>query len=770
MTLPADEERNIYRKTMEEPVRLWCCVVVVLQLLWWGVPEADAWQPKHAPIETRWAAKVDPEHVLPEYPRPQLARTEWLNLNGVWEYQPGAAGDAVPAGKKLSGEILTPFPVESALSGVVEHHDRLWYRRTFEVPKGWVGRRVVLNFGAVDYESEVFVNGQSVGVHKGGYDPFAFDITDALKPEGKQELIVRVYDPTEAGGQPRGKQTTTPGGIMYTPTTGIWQTVWIEPVARKSIESLHIVPDVAAGVVRIAVDASAEAKESRVRVEVFDAGKLVATKDGRAGAELTIRIAKAKLWSPESPFLYDVKVTLLTAGAPADEVTSYFGMRTVSVGEIGGAKRVLLNGKPIFLFGPLDQGFWPDGIYTAPTDDAIRNDLAQVKAFGFNMVRKHIKVEPYRWYYWADKLGVLVWQDMPSENSYMGKDKAGTVTPERAEFESELQRMIRTHWNSPSIITWVVFNEGQGQPEAEETIRLVNEVRSLDASRLVNEASGGKIYGSGDFNDVHSYPAPNVRPVQTAQVYVCGEYGGIGMKVPEHMWEKNKGGGYANVSTSTDLLYLYNDFAQQIKTMRDTKALSGVVYTQLTDVETELNGLMTYDRVPKVEPALLAKATRFEMPAPRYSEVAPTSEATAQLWRYTTARPEGKWSQAGFDDSGWTQAPAGFGRFQSMGKTPWKTPEIWMRRHFDGGVLTPDQIANLVVKDLHDGDIEVYINGVKGYSARGTIRAFEYRALSSEARAALKPGGDNVIAVHCVQRGSGQYIDAGVAVRVPAGE
>lgn len=728
---------------------------------------AGAWMPQQAPIETVWAAQVDPQNVWPEYPRPQLVREAWLNLNGVWQYQPGTEGDAVPLNQTLRSEILVPFPVESALSGVMEHHDRLWYRRTFTVPPAWAGQQIRLHFGAIDFESEVFINGKSMGIHRGGYDAFGYDITGALTEAKEQEIIVRVFDPTDEGGQPRGKQTLTPKGIMYTPTTGIWQPVWMEPVPATAIDGLRMAPDVDNGLVRVTVDSASATAGATVSVKVLDAGTVAASTDGKANEPINLAIPNAKLWSPENPFLYDLDITLRSGSGQADHVTSYFGMRSIKVADAGGVKRILLNGKPVFQFGPLDQGFWPDGIYTAPCEAAMKNDIAQMKALGFNMVRKHIKVEPDRWYYWTDKLGLLVWQDMPSANSYIDRGKTNVPAVDRQEFETELERMIKGHWNVPSIVTWVVFNEGQGQPDEQATRGLVKLVQTWDPSRLVNEASGGKIFGSGDLNDVHSYPHPNVRPITTPQAYVCGEYGGIGLKVAGHTWNE-QGGGYANVSSGEDLLYLYSDFAQEVKQMRDEKGLCAAVYTQLTDVMTELNGLMTYDRVLKADPALLAKATHFELAKPNYETVVPTSEGEPQVWAYTTNRPPGNWSKAEFDDAAWAKGKAGFGRFHNRENTPWVTSDIWLRRHFNPGALSPKQLANLMVKDLHDDDVEVFINGVRAYAQRGFIGAYEYRSLTVESRAAVKPAADNVLAVHCLQKEGGQFIDAGLSVRVAA--
>lgn len=562
---------------------------------------------------TRWAKDVDRTSPLPEYPGPQMVRKDWLNLNGVWQFESGFADEPVPEGL-LKSKIVVPFAPESALSGVMLHFDRLWYRRSFSIPAKWTLKRVLLHFGAVDYETEVFINGKSVGTHKGGYDPFSFDITSYLVGEGPQDIVVRVYDPTDIGGQPRGKQSTNPEGIMYTPTTGIWQTVWLEPVDKLSIEDLRIVPDVDRNQLHITVKTTDPVKEAKVHVVVKDGNEVVQRIEGKPDTELSAVIPKPKLWSPESPFLYEIEISLNDNGRTTDQVASYFGMRKISIGKVGEYDRMLLNNQPVFQLGPLDQGFWPDGIYTAPTDEALKSDIETMKAMGFNMVRKHEKVEPARWYYWTDKLGLLVWQDMPSPSSYL--DQAEAVPPlDKAEFESELRRMVETHWNHPSIALWTIFNEAQGQFD---TPRLVSVVRALDPSRLVNEASGDKITGAGDVNDLHHYPEPGVRSPTPSQALANGEFGGIGNHVQGHSWDEG-GFGYTNVSTPNDLLYLYAEYLLQLNELNKDKGLSAAVYTQLTDVMTEVNGLVTYDRVPKIDVAKIAEANHFNLAMPTYS-------------------------------------------------------------------------------------------------------------------------------------------------------
>lgn len=714
-----------------------------------------------APLMTKWAKDVDFNHPLPEYPRPQMVRKEWLNLNGVWEMQSGLEGDAVPVGKKLSGRIVVPYPVESALSGVMQHFNRLWYHRSFIVPAAWTGEHVVLHFGAVDYESEVYINGKSVGVHKGGYDPFSYDITRYLDQGGPQEIIVSVYDPTELGGQPRGKQTNNIGGIMYTPTTGIWQTVWIEPVASQSIQDLKIMPDVDRSEVHLRVNTTNADTPSTVTILVENGDTVVKKFEGNANTELSIPISNPKLWSPDHPFLYNLEVSLNEGGSSRDEVSSYFGMRKIQIGKVGKFNRILLNNQYVFERGPLDQGFWPDGIYTAPTDEALKSDIESMKAMGFNMVRKHIKVEPARWYYWTDKLGLLVWQDMPSANSYPLREES--VPPvDKPQFESELQRMVETHWNHPSIILWTIFNESQGQ---HDTPHLVSMVKALDPSRLVNEASGGSYFGSGDINDLHQYPEPGVRPPTPNQALANGEYGGIGYQVPGHTW-RGSGDTYTNVATSDDLLFLYAEYINKVKKLDEEKGLSATVYTELTDVMTEVNGLLTYDRIPKVVVEKVYEANHSTLPMPTYRAVVPVSQKERQAWRYNTSAAGANWMSPEFDDMHWSEGRGGFGDIKGVTSTPWSSSDIWMRRHFHPGALSAKQLASLVANDFHHGDIEIYINGVLAYSQGGDSDAWEHRGLSTAARDAVHPNADNVLAVHCKRGQRDQFVDAGLDLRI----
>jgi beta-galactosidase/beta-glucuronidase len=565
-----------------------------------GVSAAWGWQPAEGPLKTRWTQEVSPEKVRPEYPRPQMVRKSWVNLNGLWQYAIRPAGEETPA--KWDGEILVPFPIESALSGVkkpVQPDQRLWYRRSFSWTPSDSDQRLLLHFGAVDWKCTVWVNGKKVGEHTGGYDPFTFDITAALR-KGENELTVAVTDPTDTGYQPRGKQMLHPHGIWYTAVTGIWQTVWLEPVAKQHIESLKIVPNVDRKTVTVTIQAT----DGAVRLQVFEpsaSGKqaLVGDKSSTSGKPIEVTLQNVKLWSPDQPYLYDLQVELIDGTQVVDTVQSYFGMRKNEVKrDASGINRLWLNNEVLFQFGPLDQGWWPDGLYTAPTDAALKYDIEMTKRLGMNMARKHVKVEPDRWYYWCDKLGLMVWQDMPS-------GETGRNEEAKANFRRELQAMIDARGNHPSIVMWVPFNEGWGQHDTPEIVRWIKE---YDPSRLVDEASGWTDTGSGDVSDMHKYPGPGMRDPEKNRACVLGEFGGLGMPVRGHTWQQEKNWGYVSYSDREKLADAYLGLLTAMRPLI-ARGLCAAVYTQTTDVEIEVNGLMTYDReITKMDPARLKKA------------------------------------------------------------------------------------------------------------------------------------------------------------------
>ncbi|UCF15737.1 MAG: hypothetical protein JSW59_20270 [Phycisphaerales bacterium] len=732
-----------------------------------------AWQPAKGPLMTRWGKRITPENVHREYPRPQMVRKDWLNLNGLWEYAIRPKAEERP--KKFDGPILVPFPVESALSGVMKpvgQENRLWYRRTFEIPGKWKDRRVLLHFGAVDWDTTGWINGKLLGAHRGGYDPFTFDITDALKDAGSNEIVLSVWDPTDAGHQPRGKQVSKPRGIWYTAVTGIWQTVWLEPVPRISIRSVRITPDLDENCVWVEADVNGAetgttvVAQANLKLEAMpDTQVTMMRSHGAPGKRFRVNIPgypRIKLWSPESPVLHDIELCLYSGGKEHDRVNRYFGMRKIEVRKDNtGINRLFLNNEQLFQFGPLDQGWWPDGLYTAPSDEPLRYDIEVLKKLGCNMLRKHVKIEPDRLYYWCDKLGLLVWQDMPSGDKYIRpKDSDIQRTPESAaQFEAELKAMIATSYNHPSIVMWVPYNEGWGQWD---TRRIVDLIKQLDPTRLVNNASGWADRGVGDVHDIHRYPGPAAPPVEEDRAAVLGEFGGLGLPVKGHTWQDEKNWGYRSYKTRDELTAAYVALIDNLRSLIGG-GLAAAVYTQTTDVEIEVNGMMTYDRAMiKMDAEKAAAANkRLYLPPPIIKTIAPTSQTQAQSWRYTTSKPRSGWQQANFDDSAWQSGKGGFGTKGTPGaivRTEWNSSDIWLRRTFE---LRNTKLNRPQLSIHHDEDAEVYINGQLVAELKGYTTSYVRVTLDEKARAALRAG-FNCMAIHCRQTTGGQYIDAGV--------
>lgn len=564
--------------------------------------QAQPWHPAGDKIKTSWADKVDPASPLPEYPRPQMVRDQWLNLNGLWNYAILPAGNDIPV--TFDGKILVPFAIESSLSGVgknVGTGNELWYSRQFDIPDAWKKQQILLQFGAVDWKADIWINGVQVGGHKGGYTPFSFDITPFLKPGAMQEIVVRVWDPSNQGFQPRGKQVTRPGGIWYTSVTGIWQTVWLEPVAPAYIGKVASTPNIDANTVTVKTFSSEDTKNAFVEVRVLEGGKLISQGRGIPGNEVLLAVPQAKLWSPESPFLYDLEVDLIVKGKVTDRVKSYFGMRKIATHrDANGIVRLQLNNHDYFQFGPLDQGWWPDGLYTAPTDEALRFDIVKTKEYGFNLIRKHVKVEPARWYYHCDREGMLVWQDMPSGDDgpdwqpgiYFNGTEVNRSPQSEENFRREWKEIIDLLISDPCVVAWVPFNESWGQFKTPE---IVQWTQSYDPSRLVNPASGGNHYPVGDMLDVHHYPDPELSLLDGSRACVLGEYGGIGLAVENHLWVKDRNWGYVQYKTSEEATDTYVKYAEKLKNLIRS-GFTAAIYTQTTDVEIEVNGLMTYDR------------------------------------------------------------------------------------------------------------------------------------------------------------------------------
>jgi hypothetical protein len=742
--------------------------IMLTTILWTAITGCTAqtmhqnYEPVQKHIMTKWAKNLTPDNVHSEYPRPQMIRKDWLNLNGLWEYAITTKDASQP--DTFDGHILVPFAAESALSGVMKDvgPDKcLWYKRTFDVPKKWNKKRTLLNFGAIDWQATVWLNGKELGTHKGGYDPFTFEITDALKDNNPHQIVIKVWDPIDKGYQPRGKQVANPHGIWYTSVTGIWQTVWLEPVPDSYIRSLKITPDIdnsQALVTVDAVNASGFELTATARAPGFESQTaLIGTNT------LKIKIENPKLWSPDSPFLYDLKVSIQKEGKPIDSVTGYFGMRKITVApDKNGINRLCLNNEPLFQYGPLDQGWWPDGLYSAPTDDALKYDIEVLKKLGCNMMRKHVKIEPDRFYYWCDKLGLLVWQDMPSGDKYIGgNDPDIERTPESAkQFKAELKAMIDTFYNHPCIVMWVPYNEGWGQYDTKGIVKWIKE---YDPTRLVNNASGWTDRGGGDVHDIHSYPGPAAPPTETHRAAVLGEFGGLGLPIKGHTWQDEKNWGYRSYKTQDELTEAYIQLIEKLR-MLIGPGLAAAVYTQTTDVEIEVNGLMTYDRaIVKMDVEKVAVANRkLYLPPPIIKEILPTSRNKKQPWRYTIQKPSEGWQEEDFDDSGWTKAPGGFGTKSTPGAvvgTTWDTSDIWLRRTFE---LPKKDLPNISLLIHHDEDARVYINSKLIAELDYYTTSYVTIPLKSSAAKALKKG-KNTIAIHCKQTSGGQFIDAGLA-------
>ena len=562
------------------------------------------WKPAGDKIKTAWAEQVNPQQVLPEYPRPIMERADWQNLNGEWDYAIRPKGEVEPA--TFDGKILVPFAIESSLSGVqqlVGEQNELWYKRTFQVPAAWKGKEILLHFGAVDWQADVFVDDVLIGSHVGGYTPFSLNVTPYLSAKSTtHKLVVRVWDPSDKGYQPRGKQVSNPEGIWYTPVTGIWQTVWLEPVNASHITAIKAIPDVDKQVMHVTVSACSPSLASDIiEVELLDKGQVIASAKGVQGKELRLAVKQPTLWEPSNPYLYDMKVRLTKNGRSVDEVKSYTAFRKIStIRDAQGLMRMCLNDKPLFQYGPLDQGWWPDGLYTAPTDEALLYDIKKTKEWGFNMIRKHVKVEPARWYYHCDKEGILVWQDMPSGDMdnqwkpcvYNGGTDRQRTEASIANYYQEWKEIMDLCVSNPSVVVWVPFNEAWGQFDTEKVVAWT---KAYDPSRLVNPASGGNHRPCGDILDLHNYPGPAMFLFDPIRVNVLGEYGGIGLAVEDHLWWNKRNWGYIQFKSSDEVTAEYVKYAKQLKDFVK-KGFSAAVYTQTTDVEGEVNGLMTYDR------------------------------------------------------------------------------------------------------------------------------------------------------------------------------
>jgi len=734
-----------------------------------GLVVAQEYKPAQSPLMTPWGEKMSVESAWREYPRPQLVRGNWENLNGLWSYAVTPKNAEMPAA--WEGNILVPFALESALSGVkrmLDPKELLWYRRTLDVtPRR--GERLLLHFGAVDFRTQVWLNGREVTCvpHEGGNLPFTLDITGFVKA-GANELVLSVWDPSNTGHQSVGKQDLKPHGCMYTRVSGIWQTVWMEWVPAAYVQGYRVVTDIDAGTVAVTVIPAGELMGAGAEVEVLLGGKSVAKGAVKGWTEpVVLSVPNAQLWSPETPTLYDLRITLKGRDA-TDTVTGYFGMRKVEWRkDEKGVPRFYVNNKRIFMQGTLDQGWWPDGLLTPPSDDAMAFDIGLLKRSGFNMMRKHIKVEPLRYYYLCDKMGLFVWQDMVS-GWHDGEDRYQL-------YRAELKEMVDLLQTSPCIVMWVPYNEGWGQPGKAKTNMTLDWVKQYDPTRLVNGPSGWTDHGVGDAIDMHQYPGPNMLPVMENRLSVLGEFGGIGLAVEGHTWATGNNWGYVSDKTTDESFARYTSLIRALARLA-SRGLAASVYTQTSDVEIEINGLVTYDRKHvKYDAAALTKLHQTVYDAAQktvllsYKTLVPSSKGdTGLVWKYTTEQPADNWAAPDFDDGAWKTGEAGFGNAEiktpgrhpeARVRTDWETKTLWLRRAFDFTGDVPEQAA---LDIFFDEDPVVYLNGVELRVFKGYTTKYTHEEVNAEAfRKALRQG-RNVLAVKVINVGGGAYIDLGI--------
>ena len=747
------------------------------------------------PMKTVWGEQVTPENAWRNYPRPQMVRSNWTNLNGLWSY--AVTKDAPGCPTAWDGEILVPFVIESSLSGVgrlLGPDEHLWYKRTFDA-KVKKGERLLLHFDQADFRAMVYVNGRQADIpHEGGQIPFSYDVTDLVK-DGANELVVAIWDPTTDFIGSTGKQVFNPGGCMYTRTSGLGGTVWMETVPETYLKNYKVSTDIDAGTVSVTLDGVGNLMKAEGTVTVLKDGKAIAKGDMKAwGKPITIKLPQpVALWSPESPALYDLEISFKDgATGVADTVKGYFGMRKIEMKkDPNGVLRLYFNNKMRFLVGTLDQGWWPDGLLTPPSDEAMAFDILKLKEMGYDMMRKHIKVEPLRYYYLCDKLGIIVMQDMPSG--------AGDRVKRYGFYRDELKQMIDHLYNVPSIVSWIPYNESWGQPGEFYTHATLVWTQQYDPSRIVDGPSGWNDYEGGqspkgtskhkpagveeaaDLVDKHDYAvAPGMHAVNDRRATFLGEFGGIGCRLDDHLWTAKHIWGYGGTEKDVDRSFVQEKFVTLMDHVAGmaTRGLVGSVYTQTTDVEAEINGLLTYDRkVMKFDPKALAavhdrvrKAAEVGMTPRTTKTVLGRLDKDPKAWAWTTTKPADGWEKPGFDDAAWARSAGGFGNKMIQNDmahakvaTEWTTPELWVRRHFTYA-KPAGKMLQATIEMFHDEDADVYLNGVKVLSTKGYNTNWTPFAIALEKFNALVKEGDNVIAVKIIQKTGGQYFDLGITV------
>ena len=739
----------------------------------WGepMPPSTALTSNYTPVQGRimtpWGEKMTSSNTWMNYPRPNMVRSEWTNLNGLWQFAVTKINEEMPKDENWQQAILVPFAPESALSGVgrlTEPDETLWYKRTFEIAEVKKGIRYFLNFEAVDWRCQVFVNGfeATAAPHIGGNVPFSVEVTDLVK-EGENTLVVTAWDPSNSYGQPTGKQSLNPGGCFYTRVSGIYGSVWMETTPKGYITGYNVESDIDKGEAKVTVSCAGDLAGAKVTAEVSFGGEKVAEGEIADWSKgLTLSIPEPKLWDINEGNLYDLTLTLETAFGK-DEVKGYFGMRKIEFkkDELG-VQRIYLNNKKIFMQGTLDQGWWPDGLLTPPSDEAMQYDIDILKEHGFNFMRKHIKIEPRRYYYLCDKAGFPVWQDMVS----------GGQKPEEKYhiYRAELAEMIKDLRNFPSIVVWIAYNEGWGQPDKEKSVETTKWLKQIDTTRLISETSGWTDHHAGDMKDHHQYPSPLPTPKNDDRLTIVGEFGGLGLFVEGHLWDPEKKWGYRSDANVEDSLKRYAEIMDNLA-RTSHESFAGSVYTQTTDVETEANGLVTYDRKVVKYPTdkmremhkRVEKIALSTKPMTRKCFM-PKGTEEKVVWKYTFKKPKGKWSEASFNDDSWKEGEGGFGNkviIRDLGakpKTEWDTDKIYLRRVF---MLKEVPDENIEMDIFYDEDPVVYVNGVEVFKQEGYNQGYTPVLLKKEEVKKVFKKGENVIAIGCKNKNGGAMIDVG---------